>query len=95
MDVSTQYQEGTHLPLGEEPLLLSRITSHKPGASGTRKLSLLPEQGQVIDLNLDENLTHSLMRVLQEPATKANWGLNLDILPDAGLQSAVPPVVLH
>lgn len=95
MDVSTQYQEGNHFPLGEEPVLLARITTHKPGASGNRKLSLLPGQGRGIDLNLDENLTHSLMRILQEPAARADWGLNLGILPDAGLQSEVPPTVLH
>jgi len=95
MDVSTQYQEGNHFPLGEEPVLLAKITTHKPDASGNRKLSLLPEQGEGINLNLDENLTHSLMQVLQEPAAKADWGLNLNLLPDAGLQAVAAPVVLH
>lgn len=95
MDISTQYQDGNHFPLGEEPVLLVKIATRKPDASGNRKLSLLPDQGRGIDLNLDESLTHSLMRVLQEPAAKADWSLDLNLLPDAGLQPVVPPAMLH
>jgi len=95
MDIRTQYQNGGHFPLGEDPVLLVKITTHKPDASGNRKLSLLPDQGRGIDLNLDENLTHSLMRVLQEPAAVADWSIDLGLLPEVVLQSVVPPATLH
>ncbi len=77
------YQDGSLFPLGEEPILLARITV-KPIAGNTQTLSLLPQQGQGINLNLDEKLVHVLARLLQEAATAAEWGLTLRVAPGTG-----------
>lgn len=77
---SSAYQDGSLFPLGEEPILLARITV-KPLQGNTQTLSLLPQQGQGINLNLDEKLVHVLARLLQEAATAAEWGLSLRVTP--------------
>lgn len=92
------YREGSLFPLGEEPILLTRITV-KPLAGDTQTLSLLPQQGQGINLNFDEKLVHVLARLLQEAAVAAEWGLDLRVVagaslaPDTATQSA--PRLLH
>ena len=85
-DFGSAYQDGSLFPLGEEPILLARITL-KPLAGDTQMLALLPQEGQGINLNLDEKLVHVLARLLQQTAVAAEWALNLDISPGAG---AVP-----
>ncbi len=81
-DFSSQYQDGTLFPLGEEPVLLARISLKAPGKD-TQTIMLLPNQGNGINLDLDENLVHILARLLQQTATAAEWGLKLDISPGA------------
>jgi hypothetical protein len=72
-DFQTEYQPGELFPLGEIPILLTRI-SIRVAATGTNQiLSLHPTQGQGIDLNLDENLTHALSQVIESAAIKAEW----------------------
>ena len=82
-DFGSAYQDGSLFPLGEEPILLVRITV-KPLEGSTQMLTLLPQEGQGINLNLDEKLVHVLARLLQEAATGAEWALGLRVTPDAG-----------
>ena len=82
-DFSSEYQEGSLFPLGEEPILLARITV-KPLTGGTQTLTLLPLLGQGINLDLDERLIHVLARLLQHAATATEWGLNLTVTTGSG-----------
>ncbi|MDK9703947.1 MAG: hypothetical protein OEL20_12495 [Sulfuritalea sp.] len=81
-DFGSAYQDGSIFPLGEEPVLLARITV-KPLAGDTQTLTLLPQHGQGINLELDEKLVHILARLLQEAAAAADWGLNLRVTTGA------------
>jgi hypothetical protein len=72
-DFQTEYQAGELFPLGEVPILLTRISVRIAPANGNQILSLHPTQGQGIDLNLDENLTHALTQVIESAAIKAEW----------------------
>jgi hypothetical protein len=82
-DFASAYQEGSLFPLGEEPILLARITV-KPIEGKAQTLTLLPQEGQGINLNLDEKLVHVLARLLQEAAIAAEWGLNLRVTAGSG-----------
>lgn len=77
-DFGSQYQEGSLFPLGEEPILLARIKV-KPLTGPTQTLTLLPKDGQGINLELDEKLVHVIARLLQEAASSAEWGLKLNV----------------
>ena len=89
-DFGSAYRDGSIYPLGEEPVLLGRVTV-KPLQGATRTLTLLPQKGQGIKLELDERLVHVLARLLQQSAVAADWGLNLEVSPGAG----AAPVPLH
>ena len=80
---STQYQNGSLFPLGEEPILLAKITvAAKEG--NTQTLTLLPQSGQGLHLELDEKLVHVIARLLQEAANGAEWDLKLHVVSSAG-----------
>ena len=82
-DFCSAYRDGSLYPLGEDPVLLGRITV-KPLQGNTQTLTLLPQEGQGINLDLDEKLVHVLARLLQQAAVAADWALSLDISPGAG-----------
>ncbi|MDZ4251554.1 MAG: hypothetical protein U1A72_03165 [Sulfuritalea sp.] len=96
-DFASQYKEGSLFPLGDKPVLLARITV-KPLRGNTQTLTLLPQEGQGINLDLDERLVHVLARLLQQAVVVAEWNLSLDVTAGAGaisepLQTA--PRLLH
>ncbi|MCF8177342.1 MAG: hypothetical protein K9J74_02435 [Sulfuritalea sp.] len=97
-DFGSQYQEGSTFPLGEEPILLARIKV-KPLTGPTQTLTLLPKDGQGINLELDEKLVHIIARLLQEAANKAEWVLKLDVTADDNatpdVLAAASPRILH
>jgi hypothetical protein len=65
-------------PLGPDPLLVARIrTTRNP--AGQCVLSLLPAKGQGVNLTLDDNLLHSLCRLLQTAVSRADWDVRLDL----------------
>jgi hypothetical protein len=64
-------------PLGEEPILVTRLQSRKED-SGQHVLTLLPTDGQGVHLRLDENLLHSCCRLLQNAVAKADWDFKLE-----------------
>jgi len=86
-DFASQYQEGTLFPLVPDPVLLSRI-SLRPLTGATQTLVLLPQQGNGINLDLDERLVHILARLLQQAATAADWALKLEVTPGAAAMDA-------
>ena len=76
---SDQYQNGSSFPLGEAPILLSKISvTTKEG--NTQTLTLLPQEGQGLHLELDEKLVHVIARLLQEACNGADWGLKLQVV---------------
>lgn len=89
-DFGSTYRDGSLYPLGEDPILLGRVTV-KPLQGNTQTLTLLPQEGQGINLDLDERLVHVLARLLQQAAVAADWALILDISPGTG----AAPAPLH
>jgi len=82
-DFKTKYQESTYLPLGETPLLLFSVAI-KPAPDGQILLCMHPEQGQGIEMVLNEQILHSLCQLIIDTTTKAEWKLNLAFLPRGG-----------
>ena len=93
-DTTTPYKEGRHFPLGESPLLLARIT-HLPRALPNQGLRLEPAQGHGIDINVDEQLTHNLLRLLRDAAARAEWGLDLSVAATSDTPTSGHPRRLH
>ncbi|HTD91614.1 MAG TPA: hypothetical protein VK663_13180 [Burkholderiales bacterium] len=76
------YEEGVCLlPLGANPVLLSRISGKQPGHQ-PQILSLHPEQGQGIDLGVNTGLLHMISKLLADAVAQADWDLKLAIDPD-------------
>ena len=82
-DFKTQYQESTYLPLGEAPLLLFSV-GVKPAPDGQPLLCMHPENGQGIEIVLNEQILHSICKLILDTSTKAEWGLNLVFVPGTG-----------
>ena len=86
-DFATPFGGGEQFPLGDAPILLARVTVLS-GASGRQILRLTPEQGQGIDLVLDENLAQLFGPLLRQATIAGNWALDLGA---ADADTAVPP----
>jgi hypothetical protein len=88
-DFKTQYQESSYLPLGEQPLLLFGI-GIKDGPDGQFILCMHPQDKEGIEITLNDQITHSLCRLIADATAKAEWSLDLDFsqakkyLPDQG-----------
>ncbi len=65
-------------PLGDTPYLVTRIRARR-NARGQAILSMLPREGNGLDLSLGENLLHGLMKLIKDAATKAEWDLALEV----------------
>ena len=87
-DFKTQFQDASRLPLGPVPVVLAKANGSKRG-EGLCLLSLLPAQGQGIDLTLDSKLLHLFVRLLRESVVKAEWGMELQLHRGSGPQPAV------
>jgi hypothetical protein len=83
-DMKTPYVNGSEFPLGEDPVLLTRITIGN-APHNQQLLRLLPERGQGIDLTLNDELTHLITNVLRHAATAAEWGIDFEPMPTSGL----------
>ena len=70
------FEGAPRLPLGAAPVLVAKANGSKSG-KGVHVLSLLPAQGQGIDLTLDQKLLHLFVRLLRESVEKAGWGMDL------------------
>ncbi len=91
-DFSKPYDAGSHAtPLGEAPVLLSRIqTGHD--RNGQPIVALHPSEGQGVTLTFDSVLLHSLCRLLQAAVKKSDWDMELK-LPGTEPQEAPERVV--
>ncbi len=76
-DFRTPYQDDAarSLPLGSAPVLLTRFQL-AAAANGAITLGLRPEQGQGIDLNLNAQLAHSLLALMDKAINGAEWDLD-------------------
>jgi hypothetical protein len=73
------YEElARELPLGAEPILVARMQSNRDD-DGNHILRLLPQQGQGINLTLDNTLLHSLCKLLQDAVAKSDWDIALEL----------------
>jgi len=77
-DFKTAYQESYVFPLGESPILLSKIAIKAAPEQNAQVISLLPTQGPGLDFNLNDNMLHSFCKLLADSAAKAEWDLDLD-----------------
>lgn len=75
-DFKTEYQESTYLPLGEQPSLLFSVAI-KPNPNGQALLCMHPEKGQGVEMALNEQIVHSLCKLIVETTQKAGWALDL------------------
>jgi hypothetical protein len=68
--------------------------SHTRGSDGQNVLTLLPRDGQGLNLGLDDKLLHGITRLLHGAVSKAEWDLPLTLPTagaiDAGGDEAVP-----
>ena len=79
------FEEGpVAMPLGDVPVLLSRISGKPAGTNGNNQqsLSMHPEKGQGIDLGVDSRLLHLISKLLVDAVKQSDWDLKLAIDPD-------------
>ena len=76
MDYSQEYQAEAQQPLGAEPILLGKIGTNQR-EDGTQILSMHPENGQGIELALNQTLLHSICKLLQDTVAKTDWDIDL------------------
>ncbi len=79
----------TAYPLGEEPILVSRI-DYKKHDNGSVALTLGVEKGQNINLNLDTTLLHALVKLLNQGCEMAEWNIGAPSLPQKQGVEAAP-----
>ncbi|MES9843542.1 MAG: hypothetical protein ABW162_17010 [Candidatus Sedimenticola sp. PURPLELP] len=74
-DFDTEYdQSATTHPLGEEPVLVTKI-EYKPAANQMLVVSLGLPDGRNINLNLTKDLLFVFIKLLEEGTEKAEWDL--------------------
>ena len=79
------------LPLGEAPVLLSRVQL-KAGPGGCTVLCLHPRQDRGVEIGLTTELLHSLTRLLAETVRRADWDVALALPGDAAVAGDTRPV---
>jgi hypothetical protein len=90
-DFKTEYQESSYLPLGESPTLLAKVAVKVSPDQEVPLLCMHPEKGEGIEIALNDQILHSMCRLLSDCAKQADWELKLDFgeaeqfLPKQGL----------
>jgi hypothetical protein len=77
-DFATPYKAPANLPLGAEPVLVTRLRA-QPDGRGNAVLALHPSQGQGMDLAMDTMLLHSFTRLVQGAVGKTDWEMRLEL----------------
>lgn len=69
---------GAELPLGEDPILLTRVRVRRTERG--HKLSLLPadDHAQGLHIDMDETLLHRVTALLARAVTRTDWDLELE-----------------
>jgi len=91
-DFATPYKVPSNLPLGSEPLLVTRLRA-QPDGRGNAVIAMHPNQGQGMDLAMDAMLLHSFTRLIQGAVGKTDWDIRLE-LPKTGMPEQ-PSVEAH
>jgi hypothetical protein len=83
------------MPLGNTPILLSKLTV-KQTEDGNPMLCMYPEEGQGIDLALQQRLLHSISKLFADALQTSDWDLDFG-LPDGAAvkQESDKPVLLN
>lgn len=82
-DFSTPFKpEEASLPLGEAPVLVSKIQLRSMGPD-QKVVVLNDEKGVGITLSLKPEMIHSIRKLIADAANKAEWDLNLSLLTGA------------
>ena len=93
-----KYEEAASvLPLGAEPVLLSRITAKQNG-NQQQVLSIHPEQGQGIDIVVSMELLHMISKLVVDAVAQSDWDIKLAIDPDFAMPpqaQGIPPHKLN
>ena len=76
-DFQTQYQESHVFPLGEEPILVSKVQL-KQDEKGNQILGISPQEGEGVQFGLNNQLMHSICKLIVDATNRAEWDLNLD-----------------
>ncbi len=71
-------EPGREHPLGNAPIVVSKVRARR-NQKGQTILSLLPRQGTGVDLTLGDTLLHGVLKLMQDTASKAEWGLALAV----------------
>ena len=71
-------EAGREHPLGNAPMVVSKVRARR-NQKGQTVLSLLPREGTGVDLALGDTLLHGVLKLMQDTATKAEWGLALAV----------------
>lgn len=66
------------MPLGPDPVLLSKLTVKKT-AEANPVLCMYPDQGQGVDLTLQQPLLHSVSKLFADALQSADWGLGFSL----------------
>ena len=77
-------------PLGDTPFMVTRIRARR-SPKGQTILSMLPKEGNGLDLTLGESLLHGLMKLIKDAAAKAEWDLPLEVPTFEALQGQDVP----
>jgi len=91
---STPYgAENAISPLGEAPLLVSKIQVRK-GPQGRPVLSMQTQKGQGVNIAVNPHLVHSLRKLIADAVKKVEWDLPFTIYTEeTGPDKAVAPTV--
>lgn len=80
VDFDTAYNENIQSVFGEEPILVSKV-SIKQQEDGRQLLCMHPEEGQGIEMTLDEAMLYSLCTLILNSIKNNGWDLNLKATP--------------
>ncbi len=84
-----------NLPLGNAPVLLSKLTV-KHTADGSPMLCMYPEQGQGIDLALQQQLLHSISKLFADALQASEWGVEFSLVETSlALPETEKPALLN
>ena len=84
-----------NMPLGPAPVLLSKLTVKKT-AEGNPLLCMYPDQGQGVDLALQQPLLHSVSKLFADALQSADWGVDFSLPGDHAVQAETEkPLLLN
>ena len=79
-DFSKKYEEdAVNWPLGKEPMLIMAMDIRRLGPD-QHSFSFRPADGRQFQITLSRSTIHSLCKLVQDAARKADWGLKLEFL---------------